>query len=132
MSVFIHACMFEFGKHVQCTSRLHDMCLHISHMYVQCTCTITLSNILEHIHTVHILCIHVLYLYMTIPISLYIQSNGLSLTSLPSSNGPLDGYSQENSQETSSATLVPPVAMKKKMSAPGTLQPHVIVSSFLN
>ena len=56
------------------------------------------------------------------------QSNGLSLTSLPSSNGPLDSYSQENSQETNSASLVPPVAMKKKMSAPGALQPHVVVS----
>ena len=64
--------------------------------------------------------------------SFVFQSNGLSLSSLPSSNGPIDGYSQENSQETSSASLIPPVAMKKKMSAPGTLQPHISVSGALS
>ena len=71
--------------------------------------------------------------YFSFPPSL--QSNGLSLTSLPSSNGPLDSYSQDPSQEpstTTSASLLPPAATKKKMSAPGTLQPHVVVSQSLH
>ena len=65
--------------------------------------------------------VSVLHLHVCIILSYTVlQSNGLSQTS------PIQ--SQESSQDTSSASIIPPSAMKKKMSVPGTLPLYLSVS----
>ena len=100
----------------------------------------TLHRILERISAANIYktssafrSIYFLSIYSpcSLSLSLSLQSNGLnlggSLSALSSSNGPLEDHSQQSTDLQELTPSAFSAAARKKVSAPGNLQPHIQV-----